>query len=77
MNDHDLLIRIDERQKETIERIDDIKVSLCDGNKRFEGHDGRIKKLEVWRGYASGSVAVILLGVGYISDRLRRLSGIL
>lgn len=55
--DHDLLIRIDERQDVMIEKVDKM-------DKRLGKQNGRIRKLENWRWYLGGG----LLG-GYVAIR--------
>ncbi len=51
-NDHDLLIRIDER-------VTDILVAI-------RAQNGRIRALERWRWVITGAVTVVAVSLGYI-----------
>lgn len=52
MNDHDLLVRIDERTASVLER-------LKAGDEHFKEHSHRIRALELWRSGTAGAMALL------------------
>ena len=50
--DHDRLIRIDENTQAILNHLAQL--------------NGRVRKLEVWRGYTTGAVAVLLIALGVL-----------
>ena len=59
MNDHDLLIRIDERVHKDADRMKNIECILEKGDARFIGHDREIDKLKAWNNKATGAVTIL------------------
>jgi len=56
LTDHDLLIRINEK-------VDNIE-------KRTDNFNKRLNKLENWRAYTAGGIAVLLLIVGFVATKV-------
>jgi len=63
MDDHDLLIRIDERVHKDAELIERIECILYEGKVRFKDHDNDIKEIRAWKDKVTGAVTLIGLFV--------------
>ncbi len=59
MNDHDLLIRIDERVHKSDERMKRIEGTLERGEIRFKDHDTEIKEIRTWKNKVTGGLTLI------------------
>jgi hypothetical protein len=64
--DHDLLIRIDER---LLKLCNTLEEHVNRTNKQFEELNKRVKKVEEWKTYASGAIAII--GIIFTSFQAR------
>ena len=58
--DHDILIRIDERTNETNKHVSTMAIELAKLN-------GRVRRLESWRSWLTGAVVGVGLVVGYLA----------
>ncbi len=64
MDDHDLLVRIDERMGRVQEGLTEIKETLS-------MHDKRLSALERWRAYVLGAAAVVAILISIIVGLLQ------
>jgi len=64
MNDHDLLVRIDERIEVIHNDIEDMKGTIA-------SHSKRLGVLEQWRAYVLGAAAVVAAFISIIVGLLR------
>ena len=59
MDDHDLLIRIDERVHKSDDRMKRIEKTLEKGEVRFKDHDDEIREIRTWKNKVTGALTLI------------------
>lgn len=76
MNDHDLLIRIDEHLQSMDDCIDRMEKTLEKGEVRFKDHDDEIKEIRTWKNKVTGAITIIgVLMTGLIVFMIKMMGG--